>query len=464
MLAELAAAVRGGRVSAAELVRRSLDRIDRLDEQINAVVLVRAEDVIAEARATDARVTAGDDPGPLAGLPLLVKDNEDVAGLPTTFASKLFADSAPAARDCDAVARLRGAGAIVVGKTNLPEFALDGFTDNSVFGTTRNPWGQDWSPGGSSGGSAAALTMGLATIATGTDGGGSVRIPAAFCGLVGLKPTNGLLGRDPIPSWIDLSTKGPLATSVADAELLLRILRSPTAGDPWQPPPAVAGLPGRPRRIVACDRLVARVEPLEGSVGSSFEQALAALEGASGLPIERIDSPLPVQADDDWFTLIGPEERTWVGPDADERSGDLTGNARTAFAYAREVSLEDYIGARRRRYEYARTIDELLRDDTVLVCPTMCVEGILADGRSPGQPERDVLGTDAAWYNTQAVNLCGLPAVSLPAGLSANGIPFGLQLTGPRWTDGMLLSLAARWERAQPWPAVAPGYEPFDVP
>jgi Asp-tRNA(Asn)/Glu-tRNA(Gln) amidotransferase A subunit family amidase len=370
----------------------------------------------------------------------------------------------PATRDCDAFARLRAAGAIVVGKTNLPEFALDGFTDNSLFGTTRNPWGQDWSPGGSSGGSAAALAMGLAPIATGSDGGGSIRIPAAFCGLVGLKPTNGLLGRDPIPSWIDLSTKGPLATSVADAELLFRILRSPTAGDPWQPPPVAAGRHAGPRRIVACDRFVARGEPLQGSVGSSFERALAALEEVTGLSIERIDSPLPEQADDDWFTLVGPEELTWVGPDADERSSDLTAYARTAFAYAREVSLDEYIAARRRRYAYARTIDELLDDDTVLACPTMCVEGILSDGRAPGAPDRDVTGTDAAWYNTQAVNLCGLPAVSLPAGLSANGIPFGLQVTGPRWTDDMLLSLAARWERAQPWPAAAPGYEPFDLP
>lgn len=453
-------------MSAVELVRRSLERIERFDDPINAVVLVRGNDAIAEGRSTDARVMAGEDPGPLGGLPLLVKDSEDVAGLPTTFGSRLRADAVPAARDCDAVSRLRAAGAIVVGKTNLPEFALEGITDNRLFGMTRNPWGTEWTPGGSSGGSGAALAMGLVPLATATDGGGSIRIPAAFCGLVGLKPTNGLLGRDPIPSWIDLSTKGPLATSVADAALLLRILRKQTAGDPWQPPPAAwdVALDAGFRRILACDRLVAGDHPLQGSVGPSFERALEGLEEMSGLRVERIDSPLPEQADDDWFTLVGPEERMWVGRDADERSGDLTGYARTTFAYAREVSLDDYVGARRRRYEYAMTIDQLLGDDAVLACPTMCVEGILPDGRPPGAPEREVTGTDAAWYNTQAVNLCGLPAISLPSGLSANGIPFGLQLTGPRWTDDTLLSLAAGWERARPWPAGAPGYEPFDLP
>ncbi len=193
----LADAVRTRRVSSRQLIERALERISRLDGQLNAVVALRGDAALEEALALDARVAAGDDPGPLAGVPVLVKDLEDVAGLRTTRGSVLFADAAPARQDGLTPARLRAAGAIVVGKTNLPEFATEGYSANLVFGATRNPWGLEWSPGGSSGGSGAALAAGLAPIATATDGGGSVRIPAALCGLVGIKPTNGLIARQP---------------------------------------------------------------------------------------------------------------------------------------------------------------------------------------------------------------------------------------------------------------------------
>jgi len=181
-LADLAAAVRAGRVAAAELVELSLERIERLDPPLNAVIRVR-ERAVDDAREMDDRIARGEDPGPLAGLPLLVKDMEDVAGMPSTYGSLTLADAPVAATDGLVPRRLRAAGAVVVGKTNQPEFAFAGFTTNSLYGTTTNPWGTDWSPGGSSGGSAAALASGMAAIATATDGGGSIRIPAAFCGL-----------------------------------------------------------------------------------------------------------------------------------------------------------------------------------------------------------------------------------------------------------------------------------------
>src|SRR5207342_1924285 len=190
------------------------------------------EQALDDARAMDERIAAGEDPGALGGLPLLVKDMENVTGMPSTFGSLTFADAAPASGDGLVPRRLRAAGAIVVGKTNQPEFAFAGFTTNALYGTTTNPWGTDWSPGGSSGGSGAALASGMAAIATATDGGGSVRIPAAYCGLVGLKPTNGVIGRDPIPDWIDLSTDGPFSNSADDLDVLLDVLRGPTPGDP----------------------------------------------------------------------------------------------------------------------------------------------------------------------------------------------------------------------------------------
>ena len=276
-LHEIAASVRQGQVSAESLVAESLGRIERLDGPINAVVRTRGDGAFADAAAIDARVEAGEDPGPLAGLPLLVKDNEDAAGLPTTYGSLLREHVDPAGRDCEVVSRFRAAGAIVVGKTNLPEFAFEGFTANRLFGETHDPWALDWSPGGSSGGSGAALAAGMAPLATATDGGGSIRIPAAFCGLVGLKPTGGLIGHDPTPSWIDLSTKGPLAVSVADAALLLEVMRGPIAGAPtavpaWSPRPDAW-----PARIVATPRMV-DYGPLPASIDALFEEALAGLE------------------------------------------------------------------------------------------------------------------------------------------------------------------------------------------
>jgi Asp-tRNA(Asn)/Glu-tRNA(Gln) amidotransferase A subunit family amidase len=462
MLAELAAAVRAREVSAEELVRRSLDRIERFDGPINSVVLTRAEQAIQDARAVDARVLAGEDAGPIVGLPMFVKDNEDVAGLPTTFASLLRAGGGPAELTCEQVARLRSAGAIVVGKTNLPEFALEGFTDNRLFGATHNPWAPAWTPGGSSGGSGAALAMGLAPIATGTDGGGSIRIPAAFCGLVGLKPTNGLIARDPIPSWIDLSTKGPLATSAADVRLLLDVVKGPAPGDPSAHPGWTARPRAWPSSILASPRMVGH-GPLPPGIARLFDRALHDLAAATGLPIEPIEPPLGPEVDDDWFTLVAVEERTWIGgAELDARADDLTQYVRFASERAKQTSVERYVAARRRRLDMVKLLDELLGDAALLASPTMCVEGFLADGRFPGG-DGGIDATPAGAYNTSAANMAGLPAISLPAGRSANGVPFGVMLTGPRYADDVLLAVADRWEAACPWPRAAPGYDAFDL-
>ncbi len=451
--------MRERRRSAEELVGLALERIEARNASLNAVIALRDGQALGEARALDRGIADGDDPGPLAGLPLLVKDNEDCAGLPTTFGSLLHADALPAEADCEAVARLRGAGAIVVGKTNVPEFAFEGFTTNRLFGVTYNPWAPDWSPGGSSGGSAAALVAGMAPLATGTDGGGSVRTPAAFCGLVGLKPTNGLIGQWPTPSWIDLSTKGPMATSVEDALLLLDVLRGPIAGAPtaapmWEPRPEA-----RPSRILATARLVAYDEPLSEGLLTSFDAALRDLERVTGLPIEPIDPPYPRQLDDDWFVLASVDELTWSGRDVlRSRAQELTEYFRIAMEIAAELTIDDYQAARRRRFTFARLTDELLGEDAVLVCPTMAVEGFMADGQLPGAQRQ---GTDSIDYNAQPANTTGNPALSVPAGLSSNGVPFGLQITGPRWRDDLVLAVGAMWEAENPWPLTAPGYDPF---
>jgi len=457
-LHEIAASVRLGQASAESLVAESLGRIERLDGPINAVVRTRGDGAFADAAAIDARVEAGEDPGPLAGLPLLVKDNEDAAGLPTTYGSLLREHVDPAVRDCEVVSRLRAAGAIVVGKTNLPEFAFEGFTANRLFGETHDPWALDWSPGGSSGGSGAALAAGMAPLATATDGGGSIRIPAAFCGLVGLKPTGGLIGHDPTPSWIDLSTKGPLALSVADAALLLEVMRGTTAGTSTAVPGWTPRADAWPARIVAAPRMV-DYGPLPASIDALFEEALAGLEAATGLTVERVAPPFTEQIDEDWFTTVGVEELTWLGREVlVDGVDDLTPYLRVALEAAATISVDVYLEARRRRFTFTRVLDELLGADTVLVSPTMCVEGFFADGRSPG---REGSETPASAYNTQAANITGHPALSVPAGRSPNGVPFGIQITGPRFADDLVLAVGAAWEATRPWPTAAPGYSPF---
>src|SRR4051794_21116011 len=232
-VAGLAGAVRSGRLSARELVEHSLERIDATNGAINAFVVVDADGARAAAAEIDRQIAEGDDPGPLAGIPIGVKDLEDVAGLPTSHGSVAYRDCGPAAADSVLVNRLRAAGAVVVGKTNTPEFGWKPQTDNAVFGTTRNPWDPARTPGGSSGGSAAAIAAGMVPMATGSDGGGSIRIPSALCGLSGFKPSLGRVpsGGESAPDWHHLSTRGPMARRTSDIAYVLDAVIGPDPTD-----------------------------------------------------------------------------------------------------------------------------------------------------------------------------------------------------------------------------------------
>jgi Asp-tRNA(Asn)/Glu-tRNA(Gln) amidotransferase A subunit family amidase len=463
MLKELAMAVRGRRVSAEEIVRMSLERIERLNPPLNAVISVR-EQAVDEARELDERIGAGGDAGPLAGVPLLVKDMEDVQGVPTTYGSTVFADAPAAAADGLIPRRLKAADAIVVGKTNQPEFAFAGFTDNLLYGATRNPWNVGSSPGGSSGGSAAAMAAGMAPIATATDGGGSIRIPAACCGLVGLKPTNGVIGREPTPDWIDLSTFGPLAQTVADARLLLELEAGPVPGDPTALPYPFPMPGGRPTRAIAALRLV-DLGPLPVPVQTAFDAALGAFERDTGVPVEPIRPSEIFRAGNpsqDWMLLCALEHVHRFGWEFCEKNLERFSSVfRDVVEYARKRPLDEYMVARRRRFEYVKELDLLLGDDAVLLTPTNCFQTMRADGAEDASTGKPGEGSDS--YNTDPQNMTGHPAISVPAGLMPEGVPFGLQITAPRFRDDMALSVAEAWERTNPWPLVAPGYEPFAV-
>jgi len=457
----IARAVRDGRVTATRVVQESLDRIERLDPALNSVVDVCAESALADAELADRAGSLG----PLVGVPLLVKDLEDSKGLPTRKGSKALEGVQVAAHDALVPSRLKSAGAIVVGKTTLPEFALEGYTANLATGITRNPWNLDLSPGGSSGGSASALSAGLTGIATATDGGGSVRIPAAFCGLVGLKPTNGVIGRWPTPDWIDLTTDGPFTTTVADLHLLMNVMVGPTPGDSGAYPvdawKQYAG--ATPQKIYAAER-TSDLGALPKELSAHFADAVAALSDVLSLPVEWIEPGSLFGSGDpdlDWFTVATAENLNSLGREWVERHfASLHPASQEFLGQGMQVSIDEYLNARRRRYGYVRIMDELLAGPNLLVTPTVADIGWLADGRLSGQSEPGSLPPEV--YSTALQNVVGLPAVSLPCGVMSNGLPGSLQITGPRLSDSLLLEIAQQWETAHPWQRNAPGYEPFD--
>jgi Asp-tRNA(Asn)/Glu-tRNA(Gln) amidotransferase A subunit family amidase len=461
-LTALAEAVRSGRVSAAELVAEAQSRIDQHDGALNAVVARCDEAAEHAAAAVDAAVAAGHDLGPLAGVPVLVKDLEDVEGMVTTQGSLLLVDATPASAHGTVPQRLVDAGAVIVGKTNLPEFATEGYTENLVFGTTGNPWRVEYSPGGSSGGSAAAVASGMVPIATATDGGGSIRIPAAFCGLVGIKPTHGVIGRWPAPDWIDMSTEGPFATTADDLALLWRVMAGRVDGDPGALPAVMLDHVADAlavQRVFVVDRFAADAA-LPDDVRQPFEAAVRQMGGLLGVEPNRIsarDLCGDVDVDDDWFTIATAEHvarfgREWVKQGLEQ----MHPAARGFMEWGLGIGVDQYLAARRRRFLLVRSLDALLGDDGVLLSPVNAAAGWLADGRMSSVDEPGMLPPDV--FNTPYTNISGHPTLSLPAGMTDIGVPFGLQVAGPRYRDGMLLELARRWEQAYPWPRVAPGY------
>ncbi len=452
MLHELAGAVRSGTVSPVELVEESLRRIADANGALNAVVMVRAEEALEEARRHD-RV------GPLAGLPLLVKDMVACAGVRTTFGSALFADAEPDAVDDVSVGRLRAAGAIVVGRTNTPAFGHAPFTANSLFGATNNPWNLARSPGGSSGGSAAALAAGLAPLATTSDGGGSVRIPAALCGLVGYKPTTGAIGRNRLPRWMEFSTQGVSAHRVADVVTLARIMFGPAVGD-WLSVPATTTQvePTRPSKILVCRTFRADVDAVIESACAAAVEALA----ADGAAVELVDAaPSDPGVAIDWFNIATAElAQSLVG--VRDQWDTFDRSLRDQLLYGEAVNIGQYLEAQRRRHEVGARFDDLLGSDAVIVVPTLNAVAWAPAGPAPDFAG-SITGDPSIATNTPEINFTGHPAVSVPVGHDDAGVPIGLQVIAPRYADGLALGVAAWLERLQPWAISAHGYSPFGV-
>lgn len=452
--AELAEAIRARRVSPVEVTEAVLARIERLNPRLNAYCTVTAGAALEAARAAEQALARGSAPGPLHGVPVSIKDTILTAGVRTTRGSKLYADYVPA-EDAPVVERLKAAGAIILGKTNTPEFGWKGVTDNALFGPTRNPWNLERTPGGSSGGAAAAVAAGLGPLAIGTDGGGSIRIPAAFTGIVGLKPSFGLVPAYPPSPAESLSHVGPMARTVRDTALLLDVLAGPDERDRTSLPPlgvrfeeALAGDLRGLRVAWSRDLGYAVVEPEVAALAEQAARRFIEL----GCVVEEAQPGFP-DPYDAWSVLfyagIGamledqpPGWRDVVDPEL-VRTVDAA-RPLAAFDYARAGFVRAALWDRLRRF--FERYDLLL---TPALAVTAFPVGLNAPEQIAGQP-----ATGLRWSPfTYPFNMTGQPAISVPCGWTAEGLPAGLHIIGRRFADALVLRAAAAFEALQPWAA-----------
>jgi aspartyl-tRNA(Asn)/glutamyl-tRNA(Gln) amidotransferase subunit A len=447
----IALADRVGRreVSARELVDVALARIEAANPALNAFVAVDADQARADAREIDDRIVRGDDVGPLAGIPLAVKDTENAIGYRTSKGTRLLADAPPATSDSTLVERLRQAGCVVVGKTNTPELAWKADTDGPLLGRTGNPWSPVRSAGGSSGGSAAAIAAGMVPLATGSDGGGSLRIPASVCGLSVLKPS---LGRIPVgpglPDWADLSSKGVMTRSITDAALVLDTVLGPDPNDlrslpmPEQSWFDALGELHLPRKVLWSATLGYAV--IDKEIREVCERAIADLEDA-GVEVERIDDVFDEDPAVPWLTTaLLANARTFAALDPDgARRGEIEPALADMIDWAKGASSPtSVLEVQDTAHRLNRRLVELLHRAPILLTPTVA-----------GQtPVGDAFGTvhgieDANWVRfTYPFNLTRSPAGSVCAGFTSDGMPVGLQVVGPQHGDVAVLRMLAALE------------------
>jgi len=451
---ELGTLLRRREISAEEIARAALDRIEKLDPQINAFITVMAEEALQTARRCDMELAAGQDRGLLHGIPVAVKDLYDTAGTRTTCGSRILAERVPD-QDATSVARLRAAGAVILGKTNLNEFACGVTTENLHYGDTRNPWNLACSPGGSSGGSAAAVAAGLCTLATGTDTGGSIRIPAALCGIVGLKPSYGrisCLGIQPL-SW-EQDHPGPMARTAYDVAIMLEVMAGWDADDPatvrCPVPSYVAELAKGIKGLwIGVDRDYA-FTGLSAEVRIAFE---AALQVFSGLGAKVAEIKVPgleegmAAALTIWSAEAAAVHAEWLSTRIEEYDPAVRSRLKSGLT----VTGVEYARAQRQRRFLIRNlelvfeqVDLLATPMSVVAAPPQGAKQVIVDGQ-----EISVLS--ALTRFTRVFNLTGSPAISVPCGFTADGLPIGLQLVGRMFDETLLLQAAHAYQQATDW-------------
>ncbi len=452
----LAQRIAAGELSAVEALEASLARLAATEPSLNAFVTVTAESARREAQAADAHRARGEALGPLHGVPVSVKDLIAVGGVRFTLGSRSMADNvAPA--DAVAVERLRKAGAVLIGKTTTSEYGCKAVGESPLTGLTRNPWHLAYTAGGSSAGAAASVAAGVTAIAVGTDGGGSIRIPAALTGLVGVKAQFGRIPVYPTPATPTLAHVGPLARNVRDAALLFTVLAGHDARDPASAPLPV------PDAVAACDagvrgfriawsptfgyaRVDAEVRALAERAAHTFAQM--------GCTVDEVEAPFGADSADLWSAEFYAGIGARLGPVLRERPGTLDADVADVVARATAMRAEDYYRAVFGRYEFRERVRRFFDGYDLLLSPTLPVAGVPAGRAVPeGLADRNIV----TWVcYTYPFNLTGQPAASVPAGFTSAGLPVGLQIVARPWREDHVFAAAAALEAGGAWDARRP--------
>lgn len=451
-VAEIVRRTTAGELTSVEVVEACLDRIMERDPALNAFSLVLADEARAEAGRRDAALAAGETPGPLHGVPVAVKEELAVAGCVTTFGGR--ANVTPAEADAEVVRRLREAGAVIIGKTRMPEFGQWPFTESRAGSYTRNPWDPSRTPGGSSGGTAVAVAAGMVPVGLGGDGGGSIRIPSACCGLFGLKPSRGRTSSAPLEHlWVGLGTNGPLARTVLDSALVYDAIRGNVPGDRFTAPDpatsftdAAGAAPGRLRIGWSTKPVSKGVRPHPEHVEAV--RATARLLEELGHEVREVDPHYP-----DPTPAFVPQFFAGIREEADavEHPDRLEPRTREVYRLGAWVRPAVVRWALRAGERLATKADRVFEDVDVLLTPTIAPRprtvGALDRGGAVALAARSMpmIAYTALW------NVTGHPAASVPAGTGTDGLPLAVQLVGRRLDEVTLLSLSAQLERARPW-------------
>jgi aspartyl-tRNA(Asn)/glutamyl-tRNA(Gln) amidotransferase subunit A len=436
----LAAELENGQASSVGLVQRALQRIETFDPRLNSFVALDRSGALAAAKESDEHRARSETHSRLDGIPISVKDNLHVAGFPATWGSRALQDFRPA-KDELPVARLRQAGMIVIGKTNVPEFTLEGYTRNDLFGVTRNPWNTDLTPGGSSGGAAASVAAGFTPASIGTDGGGSIRRPACHTGLVGYKPSIGRWARaDGFPAILtDFETVGSLARTVEDTLLLDQVLRGPDSRD-WRSSTAPApSWPKKAARILYIPRFgAAPVDPEVASQVEEFARHLASM----GHDIREGEVFFDLDVAARVWHVVSRAGVAWLMAENPTYENLAGASARAMAEDGRKVSGADYLGALEGVSAMRRLVADLFEGVDLVLTPTAAALPWPADRPYPDHIDGKPAGPRDHAIFTGWVNIAGVPAVNIPIGVSRSGLPIGAHLAAAFRADEQLLAFA----------------------
>jgi aspartyl-tRNA(Asn)/glutamyl-tRNA(Gln) amidotransferase subunit A len=445
---DAAALLRGRKASSVELTRACIANIERLDAELVAFISKTFDRALADAARADSELAAGADRGVLHGIPVALKDLYDVKGDVTTAGSKIFADNVATA-DSAVASRLRTGGAVLLGKTNLHEWAFGVTNQNPHFGSAKNPWDRTRIPGGSSGGTAIAVATGMCFLSPGSDTGGSIRIPAALCGIAGLKPTYGRVSlRGVVPLSWSLDHAGPLARSVRDLAIGLQHLAGWDAGDPVAAPVNVEDYVTRLENGITGVHVIVPADYFFDDIDPEIEQAVReAAQTLAGLGAILSERSLPRTAElrETQRAILSVDAATFHRDRLAERADDFGADVLQRLRAGQQISGIETARARRNQVEIRREWIDLLGDDGLILTPTTPIAAPPRDGQDA------IAAVARLTTNTSPFNLTGLPALSIPCGFTREGLPIGLQLAAAPWREALLLRAARAYEAATKW-------------